>query len=717
MKTASIPLTQDLVLVGGGHTHALALRKWGMNPLPGVRVTLINPEPSAPYSGMLPGFVAGHFSRSDLDIDLVKLARFAGARLVLGAADGIDLKNRTISVPGRPAIAFDVVSIDIGITSDMPDLPGFTEHATPAKPLGPFAAKWASIRNHIIDPKIAVLGGGVAGAELSMAMSHALQGTQSKPLVTLIDRGDILKELPEAPRDRLVVAIKSAGIDILEGTELESIQAKSVHFSNGSVKNFDLIVGAAGARAYPWLSQIGLKTHHGYITVGATLQSSDPNVFAVGDCAHMAQAPRPKAGVFAVRQAPILYENLRALLSGQTLQAFKPQRDYLKLISLGQKSALAEKLGKAVQGRLLWRWKNHIDQKFMDQFRNLPSMSTPAIPRTAALDVAETMGDGPMCAGCGAKVGRTALMEPVAALPKFRDDVLRGAGDDAAVLRTGDQLQVFTTDHLRAVTEDPVLMTRIAAHHALGDIWSMGAHPQAVTMQIILPRMSAKLQSRTLREITNVAGDLFARAGAEIVGGHTSMGEEFTIGFSITGLCDATPITLAGARVGDKLILTKPIGSGTILAADMIGQTQGSDVASCWDWMVQDQRQASGFLTDAHAMTDVTGFGLAGHLEGMCHASVLGAEVDLNAVPIMNGALELAASGVKSSLFGDNAALLPELTGGAKANLLFDPQTSGGLLAAIDPNQAKLCLSQLKGAGYSAVIIGQMINGEGVRLI
>ena len=138
MMQTHLPLTRDLVLIGGGHSHALLLRIWGMNPLAGVRVTVINPGPTAPYSGMLPGFVAGHYSREDLDIDLVKLARFAGARVVLGAATGVDRERRLVHVPNRPPIAYDVLSVDVGITSTMPDLKGFPEHGIPAKPLGAF---------------------------------------------------------------------------------------------------------------------------------------------------------------------------------------------------------------------------------------------------------------------------------------------------------------------------------------------------------------------------------------------------------------------------------------------------------------------------------------------------------------------------------------------------------------------------------------------------
>ncbi|MEM7644208.1 MAG: FAD-dependent oxidoreductase, partial [Pseudomonadota bacterium] len=176
MKT-QIPLTRDLLLIGGGHAHALVLRLWGMNPLPGVRVTVINPGPTAPYSGMLPGHVAGHYTRDELDIDLVRVARFASARLIDGAVDGIDLDAKTVSVPGRDPIPWDVASIDIGIHSEMPDLPGFTDHAIGAKPLDRFAREWRAYREAAnageIAKDIAIIGGGIAGVELSMAMAHA----------------------------------------------------------------------------------------------------------------------------------------------------------------------------------------------------------------------------------------------------------------------------------------------------------------------------------------------------------------------------------------------------------------------------------------------------------------------------------------------------------------------------------------------------------------
>ncbi|WP_108815642.1 selenide, water dikinase SelD [Loktanella sp. Alg231-35] len=694
----TFPLTRDLVLIGGGHTHALLLRSWGMNPLPGVRVTVINPGPTAPYSGMLPGFVAGHYTRGELNIDLVKLARFAGARIINGYATGINTTAQTVTVAGRPPIAYDVAAVDVGITSAMPNLPGFKAHAIPAKPLGAFASRWDAFRATARTPYVAIIGGGVAGAELAMAIAHALR--DQSPHVKLIDRSTVLTALGYKARQKMLAALTALEIEIIEDAEVTEVFAEGLVLRDGRTIRSDFTTGAAGAKPHDWIAATGLKLHEGFINVDANLQSSAPEVFAVGDCAHLSHDPRSKAGVYAVREAPVLFDNLRAILSGANLRPYKPQRDYLKLISLGQKSALAEKFGTAREGPLLWKWKDHIDRKFMDQFADLPQMQPPKLPRTVALDVAETLGDKPMCGGCGAKVGRATLQHALA--DHF--------GDDAGEVQKG---QVMSTDHLRAFTHDPVIMTRIAAVHALGDIWAMGAKPQAATVSLILPPMQTALHERTLVEIMTTTADVMRSAGAKIIGGHTSIGDELTIGFTVTGLAK-TPITLAGAKPGNRLIMTKPIGSGTILAAEMAGKAEGADVIACLEQMAQDQAKASEILGKARAMTDITGFGLAGHLRGICDASGVGATLDLAAIPFMAGAQALSDKGVRSTLFADNQIGAGPIDGSAP-DLLFDPQTAGGLLAAIPAKGADEVLQKLQGAGYPAALIGEITTGSGIK--
>jgi len=716
--TPDVPFTRELVLVGGGHTHALVLRAWGMKPVPGVRLTLINPGPTAPYSGMLPGHIAGHYTRDALKIDLVSLARHAGARLVLGAVDVIDPVAQRVQVPGRAPMAYDTLSIDVGITAKMDALPGFATHGIPAKPLETFATRWDAYCAGDGPARIAVIGGGVAGMELALACAHRMQVLGRDAAITVLDRGAVLDRVASSARQRLLAAAAGYGIALVDQATVTEVTATDLQLADGQRIASDFTIGAAGAVPHPWLAETGLAVDDGYVTVDEYLRStSHPNVYAAGDCAHLSRSPRPKAGVYAVRAAPILAHNLRADLVGHQRRAFHPQRDFLKLISLGQKQALAEKAGITLAGAGMWRWKNRIDQAFMDKFRHLPPMPTPIAPRNAAKGVAGELS-GPMpCGGCGAKLGPDALSGVLSALPRAgRADVETTPGDDAAVLNIAGQRQVLTTDHLRAFAEDPVLMTRVTAVHALGDIWAMGATPQAAMATVILPRMAARMQGPWLDEIMSAARDVFAAEGAEIVGGHSSMGTELTLGFSITGVLDRPAITLSGARPGDLLILTKPIGSGTVLAAEMRGKARGSDVADVWAMMTQGQAKASALLAPvARAMTDVTGFGLAGHLANICEASGVGADVTLDGIPLYPGALRLAETGIRSTLFAQNRAALaarvdaPET---ALADLVFDPQTAGGLLAAIDPGAATETLAALNSAGVPATQIGQITATE-----
>jgi selenide,water dikinase len=284
-------------------------------------------------------------------------------------------------------------------------------------------------------------------------------------------------------------------------------------------------------------------------------------------------------------------------------------------------------------------------------------------------------------------------------------------GDDAAIVTFAGQQQVISTDHLRAFIDDPVTMTRIAAVHALGDIWAMGALPHAATATIILPRQSSELASRALAEIMQTARSVFEASGARIVGGHSTLGAEMTIGFTVTGLCPRPPITLEGAQPGDQLVLTKPVGTGVIMAAHMRYAAPGHHVTAALNEMMKPQHEAAALLSHAHAMTDVTGFGLAGHLRNICAASRVGARLDSRKVPLLPGAEALAARGFRSSLYPENRAGFPE-PATPLAELMFDPQTSGGLLAAI-PGDAEATCERLRAAGFNAAVIGEITDRAG----
>ena len=724
--TPAYPAVQDLVLVGGGHAHALVLRMWAMDPLPGTRLTVINPDPVTPYTGMLPGLIAGHYRREDLMIDLVRLARHAGARLILDRATGIDTAARLIRLNGRPPLPYDLASVDIGITSDLPDLPG-AAHAVAAKPLGAYAAGWEDfVARGLAFPRVAILGAGLGGVELALASAHRLRAAGAQPKVTLIDRATtLLPGLGAAARRKVLARLVADGITLRTGVEVVGIGPNHVELSGGESIGSDFTLTVTGARAQSWLSDTGLTVERGFLVTDAQLRTSDPAVFAVGDCATITGHARPKAGVFAVRAAPVLHANLRAVLSGKPLRRFRPQTDYLKLVALGGQVAVADKWGLAVAGPRLWRLKDKIDRRFMDRLSDLPEMPPPALPALATEGLADHLARRPLCGGCGAKLGPGTLSAALAHLPPpARPEVLSGPGDDAAVLSTPTGVQVLTTDHLRAFCHDPRLMARLTAIHALGDVWAMGAVPQVALAQVTLPPLGPALQARMLAEIMDEAAATFRAAGADIVGGHSTEGAELTIGFTVTGTTHHAS-GKGGAVAGDALILTKPLGSGIILAAEMAlarlpELMLGEIWAACIRQMARPQGSAAAILAPAaHAMTDVTGFGLAGHLLEMMEASGTEAALRLDQIPLMPGALDLARTGHGSSLLPANLAAVswrmttpPELSADPRVPILSDPQTCGGLLAAVPEAAAATLLAALRAAGHDAAIIGRVTEGQ-----
>lgn len=718
--TPAYPQIRDLVLIGGGHAHALVLRMWGMNPLPGTRVTLINPDPVAPYTGMLPGLIAGHYRRDELMIDLVRLARFAGARIILDRAAGIDREARLVHLAGRPPLPYDLAAIDVGITSDLPGVPGAAGHAVAAKPLGVFAEAWeAFVAKAPTQPRIVILGAGLGGVELALASAYRLREAQAR--ITLLDQAEaFLPALGAKARRVLERRLAGADVELRLGVRVASIGPDSVVLEDGHEIGSDFTLTATGARPHAWLAETGLRQEDGFLVTDASLRTSDPWVFASGDCAGIMGDPRPKAGVFAVRAAMVLHANLRAALTGKPLQEFRPQADYLKLISLGERAAVAEKWGLVASGSRFWWLKDRIDRKFMDKFADYPAMSARESPVPATEGLAAHLAGRPLCGGCGAKLGPGVLGAALVTLPApVRAEVLSGPGDDAAVLAAGAGVQVITTDHLRAFCNDPRLMARLAAIHALGDVWAMGAAPQVALAQVTLPPLGPELQARMLAEVMEEAGAVFRAAGADVVGGHSTEGAELTIGFTVTGTATQV-IGKGGARPGDALVLTKPLGSGTILAAEMaMAQMPGLLLGEVWAGCIAEMSVAQGSAAAilapvARAMTDVTGFGLAGHLLEMLDASGVAARLRADQIPLLPGAVELARAGQGSSLQPANHAAVSWRMSTPQPlwdMLLTDPQTCGGLLAAVPGAQAADLAAALRAAGHRAAVIGEVVAG------
>jgi selenide,water dikinase len=733
MKHSAVPVVKDIVLVGAGHAHVGVLRRFAMHPQPGVRLTLITREVHTPYSGMLPGLVAGVYQFDEAHIDCGPLATFAGARLYQDEVTGLDLAAKRVLCKGRPPVPYDVLSIDIGSTPATGGIAGLDAHAVPVKPIDGFLRRFQRVRDVVLSAggkvSLAVVGGGAGGVELILAMAHRLRadlrtaGLDEKALALTLVSGSptLLPAMPARMGARLADTLRARGIDVLCEARVTQVEAHALKFSDGRTLPADIVVWTTQARAAPWLRQTGLALDaDGFIRVGATLQSvSHPDVFAAGDIAAMEGAPRPKSGVFAVRQGKPLAENLRRIAAGRRLVSHRPQRQAMYLLATADGRAIGTRNGLVFEGGWVWRWKDRIDRRFMQMFNALPEMPTEAAPALGGVADAQAMAEisaaAMRCGGCGAKVGASVLSRTLGSLvPAARADVVVGldAPDDAALIDTGGaQLSVHTVDYFRAIIDDPYVFGKIAANHALGDIFAMGAAPQSALAIATVPYgLEAKVEA-DLAALMTGANEVLRAAGCALAGGHTSEGAELALGFALTGLVarDAA-IRKGGLLPGDALILTKPVGTGALLAAHMRGKAKVRWVFAALAHMQVLNGPAAEILRahGARAMTDVTGFGLLGHLVEMLRASACGADVSLPDVPLLEGLRETMARGIFSSLQPQNIRLRRAVSNLEKAALapelpaLFDPQTAGGLLAGIPRDNVPACLAALKAAGYEA---------------
>ena len=715
----SNPIAKELVLIGGGHSHVIVLRMLGMNPIPGLQVTLISPSVKTPYSGMLPGVVAGHYEDDDIHIDLVPLCRFAGARFFQDRVTGMDPANNLVQCEGRPDVKFDVVSIDVGITPAVDGVPGAAENVLPVKPIDQFLAKWRIFESNLPSNKlvnIGFVGAGAGGVELCLAVHHRLQGSGREQIKFHLfhDGSEILKEYSSSVQRRFHKVLAKRDIRIWSNFHVQHIEDHVLYSETGEKVVLDEIFWVTSAAPQPWLASTGLDLDDaGFITVYETLQSTNcENVFAVGDIANVVAHPRPKAGVYAVRQGPPLYENLCRAILGKEPKPFKPQSEFLSLISTGNKSAVAYRNGRSISGAWVWRWKNWIDQRFMDRFINYPVMNPEK--RIGLLSVFD---EQMQCGGCGSKVSADLLNEVLDQLEIAHSGSENR--DDAALYRVPEnRIMLHSVDSFRNFIDDPFVFAQIAVSHALSDIYAMGGKPVTALAIITVPFAKPAVTLALLQQLMAGALKQLKVDDVELVGGHTSEGAELSVGFSVNGIVEEDKILRkSGLQDGDALILTKPLGTGAIFAADMQHRAKGVWIEAALQVMRQSNRLGLKILQDnqVSACTDITGFGLAGHLWEMIEASKCGVTLNLDQLPILEGALHCIGDGITSTLHKGNRAAVPiPASANPGAEILFDPQTSGGLLASIPGPFAQSCVDNLIEAGYvDAAVIGVVTSHSG----
>lgn len=370
-----------LVLLGAGHAHAQVLAEFAKSPLNQLEIILVSPVVQAPYSGMVPGWLAGHYGWEECCIDFERLCHVAGAHLRIDSAAGIDPARSEVHLAGGTTLSYDLLSLDIGSTLAPPEHDALT--VLPMRPLASLQKRWDQLLQHVAGLedgasfRLLMVGGGAAGVESALSAAHRLRN--AAPAVrfqfSLVTHGNaILPGLAPGAGRRLGKHLTTQGIAISTGFGAQDLDAHGVRSDDGRTIAADAVMWATGAQAYTWPKSSGLACdERGFVRIDASLRSlSHPRVFAAGDCAAL-DPPLPKAGVFAVRMGPILAHNLRAAIERRPLRDYRPQRRFLVLIGTGGAHAVGTWGRFAWQGDWVWRWKQKIDQRFVTRYNTLDS--------------------------------------------------------------------------------------------------------------------------------------------------------------------------------------------------------------------------------------------------------------------------------------------------------------------------------------------------------
>jgi selenide,water dikinase len=379
---------KKLLLIGGGHAHLFVLEALRRQPARWngkFDVTMFSSTLQTAYSGMLPGLIAGHYRPSQCHVDLRPLAGAAGVELIEATVDRLDADANQASGSGRHC-PYDIASIDIGSLPPLDTVPGAAQFAVGIKPIDRFLDAWAQLQQESCDAPVAsagdplgrvgrvphgvVVGGGAGGVELALAMAWRLKQTRKHARISLVTRGALLQDHPASVRRLAKNALAQAGVAVRADAGVVSVEKGVLHLEGGGSAAWDALMWATGAAPQGWIGKTGLAcTVDGFIVQDNQLRStSHPNVYAAGDIATQLGQPQPKAGVFAVRQGPVLAENLLRAMEKTPGMLYVPRLQVLSLLATGGRHAIASWHGFGWQGDWVWQWKDRIDRSFMARF-------------------------------------------------------------------------------------------------------------------------------------------------------------------------------------------------------------------------------------------------------------------------------------------------------------------------------------------------------------
>lgn len=736
------PTQLHLVLIGGGHAHVNVLKSFGMRPIDGLTITLISDVTNAPYSGMLPGYIEGVWDKDEIHIDLIRLASFAGANFIHDAVTAIDATARQISIKNHPEIGYDILSINSGALPDLSPIKGADHHGIAVKPISHCVSKIPDILPGT--NTVNIIGAGVAGIEMAFALSVRYQS--QAPEINVFSRSNsILKTLPDKAAKLVRSQCQSAGITLYEGVTITEMSDHALQDATGNQFPSGVNFVVTGVKPAPFVKSLASDHHDmldasGFINVGPTLQSlCYDSIFAAGDVANLTHAPREKAGVFAVRAGAVLAENIRRYINQKPLQHWQPQKRYLALIGTGNGKAIASRGALVSYGRFWWWLKKRIDKAFMDKFSILPEMQQEAITplplyRRKKAALTDPIFEPMRCAGCAAKASASALDNAMQDAREFAinngakpdlicaDDQTSFAEDAGLTAAINAPLR-HSFDSISQMIPDPFLFAKIAVQHALSDLYVAGATPAFAQAHVTLEEADEAYQTIMATQLLSGVMLALSDANIQLVGGHTAQGKSPAIGLAVSGphrydFDDISP------EHEYHLVMTKKLGTGVALAALMRSQLSSHAYDELMASMLTSNEQAAKacFEAGAVAMTDITGFGLARHAANLMTRlpEKWGIRLYLDQLSLFEDVQSALENGITSSMTlqnqqATNIIIAPSLTLDWRLPLLYDPQTSGGVLAVIPASKSADLIAKL--ADYDAKMIGTLVKNSPAIMI
>ncbi|KGG20322.1 selenide, water dikinase SelD [Prochlorococcus marinus] len=713
--------SDHLVLAGGGHTHALVLLRWAMYPKlkPAGMITLVNKSSTTIYSGMFPGVVAGKYKIDEILIDLRNLASKAGVSFIHAEIEGIDLKKKKLLLAGRPEIEYSLLSLNIGTKTNLNAKSFNRGDKDLAVPIKPFYESYKFIIDQDIHKDdssakpFVIIGSGFAGMEIAFSLRKRW------------------------PKRSILLKIKS-GRKIKKNL-LRNLKAQNIEITqkNPSILYPTLI--CTGNKSFDWIKNSGLPIDKkGRVLTKKNLQVLNyPELFAVGDCGVIKDHSRPSSGVWAVRSAKPLAINLECLSKGLKLEEWKPQRKAIQLLdisSIKKESKAFISWGEIMIGPFgfLSRLKELIDKQFISKFDLVKDIDSDMSTEEEMIK----------CRGCAAKLAFSPLNS---ALNKL--DLIESSADDSIDIGelNSSKTLIQSVDGFPSLISDPWLNGRLLAFHACSDIWACGGSVISAQSVVNLPSIPNNLQQELLFQVLEGINSALTIQGAKLVGGHTlesrKISEEpFSLGIesslTVNGIIDNKKYfwPKGGMKKGDQILISRPLGTGIIFSAFMNGQVKPYILDNALKEMNKSQHEIVNYINEltnlnprskiVNACTDITGFGLLGHLSEMLESTnsdqlKMNSEpfkvtLELDNIPLYDGVKELLDKGFESTLAPANQIFLKNIDGdknlrfelksndsssnrsyyNAMLKILVDPQTCGPLLVCCSSIYSEKLLQQ-----------------------